>query len=191
LFSRLRDGKQRVPRLSRTAQALLQRFADLPAGPTAATAYEALVVDVFTFLFGDVLKEPRTQSRTFLGTLRRDMTFRNAAESGPWFDWKSRHAIESSVLIECKNQDALSHDDLRQTACYLGRIMGRLAVLACRKTTVDDARELLNWFVTNDDKYILVVNDETLLDWVRLKDRGGSPTDAIADLYRSLQEGVQ
>ena len=190
LFGRLRGGDPQVPRVSKAALALARRFTQLPAGAADWPAYQTLILEVFAFLFEDVLKEPRPQSPTFLGTLRRDVTFRNAADSGPWFDWKSRHHVES-VLIECKNQDELSHDDLRQTACYLGRIMGRLAILACRKATVDDARELLNWFVTNDDKYILVVNDETLVDWIRLKDQGGSPTDAIADLYRSLQEGVQ
>jgi hypothetical protein len=190
LFGRLRDRKQPVPRVSKAANALVQAFGHLRAGTADATAYQTLILDVFAFLFGEVLKEPRTQPRTFLGTLRRDVTFRNAAEAGPWFDWKSRHMVES-VIIECKNQDVLLHDDLRQTACYLGRIMGRLAILACRKTSVDDAREMLNWFVNNDDKYVLVVNDETLIDWILLKDRGGSPTDAIADLYRSLQEGVQ
>jgi hypothetical protein len=189
LFGRLRDGSP-APRVSKAALALVRRFTELRAGAADATAYQTLILEAFAFLFGDVLKEPKPQSATFLGTLRRDVTFRNAADSGPWFDWKSRHNVES-VLIECKNQDELSHDDLRQTACYLGRVMGRLAILACRRTTVDDARQLLNWFVTNDDKYILVVNDETLIDWIRLKDRGGSPTDAIADLYRSLQEGVQ
>lgn len=149
LFGRLGDGNQRVPHLSKAALAFVRRFTQLRAGPADWPAYQTLILEVFVFLFGDVLKEPRTQSATFLGTLRRDVTFRNAADSGPWFDWKSRHRVEC-VLIECKNQNDLSHDDLRQTACYLGRIMGRLAVLACRKTTVDDARELLNWFVTNE-----------------------------------------
>ena len=68
--------------------------------------------------------------------------------------------------------------------------MGRLGILACRKTTADEVRDMLNWFVSNDHKYILVVNDESLVDWIRMKDRGGNPTDAIADLYRSLREGV-
>lgn len=190
LFARMREGTGPAPPASKAARSLIRRFEQVRPGPGDATAYQTLILETFAFLFGDALKEPKPQSPTFLGTLRRDVTFRNAADSGPWFDWKSRHKIES-VLIECKNQDELSHDDLRQTACYLGRVMGRLAILACRKTTVDDARELLNWFVNNDDKYILVVNDETLIDWIRLKDRGGAPRDAIADLYRSLQEGVQ
>ena len=94
-------------------------------------------------------------------------------------------------MIECKNQEILDYDNLRQTACYLGKKLGYLGILACRRTTPDKVREILNWFVNNDEKYILVVNDEALIDWIRLKDRGEDPTNAIADLYRSLREGSQ
>jgi len=165
-------------------------MAELRAGPTHATKYQHCVRDVFTFLFGDMLKEPRLESKTFFGTQRRDVTFRNAADRGPWFDWKTRHETDS-LLVECKNKNALNYDDLRQTASYLGKRMGRIAVLACRKNSGDDVWQMLNWFVNNDEKYILVVNDENLVDWIRLKDRGEDPTDAIADLYRSLREGAQ
>jgi hypothetical protein len=169
----------------------MQRLSQLRPGTQNAVQYQVLIRDVFVFLFGDVLKDPKSESRTFLGTLRRDITFRNAADSGPWSDWKNEHQIHSVLLIECKNKEKLLHDDLRQTACYLGKTMGRLGILACRKTTPDDVREILNWFVNNDDKYILVVNDEALIDWIKLKDRGENPTDAIADLHRSLREGCQ
>jgi hypothetical protein len=97
----------------------------------------------------------------------------------------------TGLRIECKNTDTLSYDDLRQTASYLGKRMGRVAILVCRKTTGEDMWEMLNWFVNNDEKWVLVVNDENLVDWIRLKDRGEDPTDAIADLYRSLREGAQ
>ena len=141
--------------------------------------------------FGDhLLKEPKLESPTFFGTQRRDITFRNAAERGSWLDWKTQHQI-GSLLVECKNKNSLSYDDLRQTASYLGKRMGYLAVLACRKNSGDDVLEMLNWFVNNDDKYVLVVNDQNLIDWIQLKDRGEDPTDAIADLYRSLREGAQ
>ena len=69
--------------------------------------------------------------------------------------------------------------------------MGTLAILACRKNTGTDILKLLNWFIINDDKHVLIVNDQDLTDWVRLKDRGEDPTDAIADVYRSLREGAQ
>ena len=145
---------------------------------------------MFTFLFGDVLKEPKIESRTFSGTQRRDVTFRNAADKGPWFDWKIQHGI-ASLLIECKNTEALSYDDLRQTAAYLGKHMGRVGILASRKHHGEDVLKMLNVFVNNEEKYVLVVNDQNLIDWIRLKDRGEDPTDAIADLYRSLREGAQ
>jgi hypothetical protein len=190
LLARLRSGIQPVSKTSRTARSLLRRIAELRAGATYATRYQYWLRDVFSFLFGDVLKEPKLESKTFFGTLRRDVTFRNAAEKGPWCDWKMRHQIDS-LLIECKNKTTLTYDDLRQTAAYLGKRMGRVAILACRKNSGDDVWEMLNWFVNNDEKYVLVVNDENLIDWIGLKDRGEDPTDAIADLYRSLREGAQ
>jgi hypothetical protein len=190
LLARLRGGIQPVPTASRVARSLLRRLKELRAGQACAKRYQLWVRDVFTFLFSEALKEPRLESGTFFGTLRRDITFRNAAEKGPWFDWKLHHQI-NPLLIECKNTDALMYDDLRQTASYLGKRMGRLAILACRKNSGDDVSEMLNWFVNNDEKYVLVVNDENLIDWIRLKDRGEDPTDAIADLYRSLREGAQ
>jgi hypothetical protein len=190
LLARLRSGIRPVPKASRIARSLLRRLAELRAGTAHATSYQRWLRDVFTFLFGEVLKEPKLESRTFFGTLRRDITFRNAAEKGPWSDWKLQYQIDP-LLIECKNTDTLTYDDLRQTTSYLGKRMGRLAILACRKNSGDDVWEMLNWFVNNDEKYVLVVNDQNLIDWIRLKDRGEDPTDSIADLYRSLREGAQ
>jgi len=186
----LRNGIQVIPPLSSTARSLMRRHSKLVAGTRDAKEYQSWVRDVFVFLFREVLKDPKLEVRTYLGTQRRDLTFRNAAESGPWADWKGAYQADP-LLIECKNRNMLSRADLCQTACYLGKTMGRLAILACRKTTADDEREILNWFVNNDGKYILLVNDEDLIDWIRLRDRGENPSDAIADVYRSLRESVQ
>jgi hypothetical protein len=160
LLARLRSGSNQPQKTSRTARSLLLRLAELRGGFTHATSYQHWLRDAFTFLFGDVLKEPKLESKTFLGTQRRDITFRNAAEKGPWSDWKRQHHIDP-LLIECKNTNTLTYDDLRQTASYLGKRMGYLAILTCRKNSGNDVWEMLNWFVNNDDKYVLVVNDET------------------------------
>jgi hypothetical protein len=151
LVARLRSGFQPVRTTSRAARSLLRRLAELRAGPTHATRYQHWLRDAFTFLFGEILKEPKLESKTFFGTQRRDVTFRNASEKGPWFDWKMRHQTDS-LLVECKNKDTLTYDDLRQTASYLGKRMGRVAILACRKNSGDDVWEMLNWFVNNDEK---------------------------------------
>ena len=190
LVTRLATQAGDAPRPSQQASSMLQRLSTLPSGVSHAAKYQTWVRDAFVFLFGDVLKEPKLESRTFFDTLRRDITFRNAAESGPWFDWKMHYKIDP-VLIECKNKDRLKYGDFRQTGSYLGRRMGYLGILACRKTSGGDEERILNWFVGNDEKHVLVVNDRTLIDWIRLKDRGGDVTAAIADLYRSLREGAQ
>ena len=189
-MSVLRRGASREKPGSAEARSLLRRFQQVPHGVQHWAQYQALISDVFLFLFGDVLKDPKSESRTFLGTLRRDVTFRNAADAGTWLDWKREHHA-LSVPIECKNKNKLSYDDLRQAACYLGKKLGTLGILACRKTTTDAVREFLNYFVNNDEKYVLIVNDNMLTDWIRLKDQGEDPTAAIADLYRSFREESQ
>ena len=190
LLVKLRNVARPALPTSPTARSLLLRLRQLRSGTANAIKYQHWVRDVMTFLFGESLKEPKLESNTFLGTQRRDITFRNAAEKGPWFDWKHSHRIDS-LVIECKNTDKLRYSDLRQTAVYLGKRMGYLAIVACRKNSREDVREFLNWLVTNDEKYVLIVNDENLTDWIRLKDCGEDPTDAIADLYRWLREGAQ
>jgi len=39
------------------------------------------------------------------------------------FDWKLQYQVDP-LLIECKNKETLTYDDLRQTAAYLGKRMG-------------------------------------------------------------------
>jgi len=186
----LRAGAKESQPTSRGARNLLRRLRGIRAGAKQSSQYQHWVRDAFLFLFGGVLKEPRLESRTLSGTLRRDITFRNTADSGPWGDWKTLYRIDL-VVIECKNADDVTNDDLRQTASYLGKHMGRLGILACRKNSGADVGETLNSFVNNDEKYILIVNDENLTDWIRLKDRGEDPSDAISDVYRSLRERAQ
>ena len=80
LLARLRSGSNQPQKTSRAARSLLRRLAELRPGTSHATSYQHWVRDVFTFLFGDVLKEPKLESKTFFGTQRRDVTFRNAAQ---------------------------------------------------------------------------------------------------------------
>jgi hypothetical protein len=189
LVNRLQTRTLHEAPISKEARLLVRRFSQIRPGLQHATKYQHLIRDAFMFLFGDVLRDPKLESPTGSGTLRRDLTFRNAAVGGLWFDWKTAHETHV-VPIECKNKERLTHNDLRQIAGYLGLSMGRLGILACRKTSADGVRDMLNWSITNDHKYILVVNDESLVDWICLKDRGGDPADAIAELYRSLRENV-
>ncbi len=177
--------------LSGEARALRERIRRLQPGDKDANRYRDWVRDVLVFLFAPALGEPRTEPRTWLGTLRRDVTFAIRTNEGPWQDWKDRHELPGSVVVECKNKSKLGPDDLRQTACYLGSKMGRFAILATRDTSIDQVRPWLNWFANNDDKYILVVSDRDLIAWIELKETGGDPGSALYDCYRSLRESVQ
>jgi len=94
LLTKQRNGSRPIPLTSPAAKSLLRRIARLGPGTAHAAKYQHWVRDVFTFLFGEVLKEPKVEVKTFFDTLRRDITFRNAAERGPWFDWKLQYKID-------------------------------------------------------------------------------------------------
>jgi hypothetical protein len=86
LVKKLQSGSAPEGQMSVHAQSLVHRCKELRSGAQHATRYQALIRDVFMFLFGGVLKDPKSESKTFFGTLRRDVTFRNAADDGPWCD---------------------------------------------------------------------------------------------------------
>src|SRR2546427_7135389 len=83
LLVKLRNVARPALPTSPTARSLLLRLRQLRSGTANAIKYQHWVRDVMTFLFGESLKEPKLESNTFLGTQRRDITFRNAAEKGP------------------------------------------------------------------------------------------------------------
>jgi len=190
LLAELQSRSQSNPKTASRARSLLRRLQQLRSGQNHATKYQYWVRDTFAFLFGYALKEPHIESRTSSGTERRDITFRNAADQGFWWDLKHLYGVES-LLIECKNTDTLQHDHLNQTASYLGNRMGRLGILTCRRTSANDVLKKLNTFVNDGRKHILVVNDEILKGWIQMKIEGKDPTDAVADLHRSLREAVE
>jgi hypothetical protein len=82
LLKKLQPGSAVEGRMSSYARSLVRRFKEVRPGPQHARKYQVLVRDVFAFLFGDVLKDPKLESKTIYGTLRRDVMFSNAAEVG-------------------------------------------------------------------------------------------------------------
>lgn len=170
---------------------LLAKLQKIPTGQEGADNYRDWVRDIFVYLFSKDLEKPSTEVRTWLGTQRRDVTFAVKNHDSPWREWKRNYGVPASIVVECKNKAKLNPVDIRQLACYLGKKMGRFGIMVTRKSTIDDLRDHLNWFENNDDKCILVFNDDALKDWITMKARERDPTEAVVDLHRALAEASQ
>ena len=98
----------------------------LPAGPEHFREFEHQVRVALNFLFRGDLGEGRAQSRTEPedeGLEIRDLVFGNVANSGFWKDLKNKYEA-SEIVVDAKNKELLTRDDLRQLYCYLKPALG-------------------------------------------------------------------
>jgi hypothetical protein len=140
---------------------------------------------IFNFLFIGELGEGHAQSRTAPedeGVEIRDIVFANKAHAGFWKDLKSKYAA-SEIVVDAKNKDEITRDDLRQLYCYLKPALGYWGFIVCRSEQPSAIaafnRTLFRNF--NQGRGLLILNDDDLRRMVQLKMQGQNPAEYLAD----------
>src|SRR6202035_2302277 len=107
---------------------------NIPTGIQHFRQYEHQVRVIWNFLFKGELGEGQAQSRTEPeneGVEIRDIVFANKANTGFWSDLKQKYSA-SEIIVDAKNTDDLTRDDLRQLYCYLKPALGFWGFIVCR-----------------------------------------------------------
>lgn len=168
-----------------TVADLRQRLRSCPAGLAGWKEFEDVCTDILRFLFVPPLNEPLTQARSYSGIDRRDAVFPNR-NLDPTNNWGHlfRELGARLVLIEFKNYDRadIGKDEVNQTRNYLTRPMGRLAIMCCNKAPDHDAHIKRNTIFSEDQKVILFITSDNLMEMLSIKERGEDPSDLILDL---------
>jgi hypothetical protein len=164
---------------------LRQRIQGCPAGREGWHEFEEACIDALRFLFVPPLTEPIIQPRTFSGIERRDAVFpnRNLDASNNWGHlYKELDA--RMVLFEFKNYDKeeIGKDETNQTRNYLTKPMGQLAIMCCNQMPSRAAHIKRNSIFSEDDKVILFLMKEHLIEMLFIKERGEDPSDLIMDM---------
>ena len=166
----------------------------IPVGPEHFQEFEYTVRVTFNFLFRGDLGEGRPQSRTEPeneGLEVRDVLFSNTSNSGFWKDLKDKYAA-SEIVVDAKNKDELTRDDLRQLYCYLKPALGFWGFIVCRsdqpKWIHAFNRTLFKNF--NKTRGLLVLCDDDLRRMVQIKNRGQNPAsylhERMSEFLRSI-----
>jgi len=137
------------------------------------------------FLFIPPLKEPLLQPRSYSGIDRRDAVFPNRnLELGNNWGHLYRELGARLVLFEFKNYDVneIGKDEVNQTLNYLSRPMGRLAIMCCNRLPNRAAHIRRNSIYSEDQKVILFLTTDNLIEMLAIKERGEEPSDLILDL---------
>jgi hypothetical protein len=180
---------------AKVIQAETEHLRDIvPPGQKDFQAFEHIVRVVFNFLFIGELGEGKSQSRTQPedeGIEIRDIIFANNAESGFWSDLKLKYGA-SEIVVDAKNKDELTRDDIRQLYCYLKPVLGMWGFIVCRaeQSPVMNAfnRTLCRNF--SQTRGLLILTDDDLRRMVQIKMSGHNPAtylqDRMSEFVRSI-----
>ena len=164
---------------------LVRRLEACPAGHDGWVDFENICVEILTYLFVPPLNDPLVQPRTYSGIDRRDAVFPNRNKDGDSIWGQLYQELGARlVLFEFKNYDAteIGKEEINQTRNYLTKAMGRLAIMCCNKIPNDAAHIKRNSIYAEEQKVIIFLTPELLLETIAIKERGDDPSDLIMDL---------
>ncbi len=140
---------------------------------------------VFNFLFIGELGEGKAQSRTEPedeGIEMRDLVFANRAESGFWNDLKIKYSA-SEIVVDAKNKDEITRDDLRQLYCHLQPALRFWGFIVCRSAQSPTINAFNRTLFRNfgHSRGILILSDDDLRRMVQLKMLGQNLATYLQD----------
>lgn len=166
----------------------------VPAGRTHFREYEHYVRVIFNYLFFDELGDGQPQSRTEPeneGLEIRDIIFANRANSGFWKDLKEKYRV-SEVIVDAKNTNDTTRDDLRQLYCYLKPALGFWGFIVCRTQPSSTLRAFNRTLYQNfsQKRGLLILSDDDLRRMVEIKRRGNNPSDYLQELMSEFVRSI-
>src|SRR5438477_11458081 len=166
----------------------------VPPGSEHFKSFEHIVRVVFNFLFIGELGEGKAQSRTEPedeGVEIRDLIFANNAESGFWKDLKRKYAA-SEIVVDAKNKDEVTRDDLRQLYCYLKPALGFWGFIVCRGRQPERMHAFKRALFKNlcQSRGLTILTDDDVRRMVLIAIRGKEAAaylrDRVSEFVRSL-----
>jgi hypothetical protein len=157
----------------------------IPVGREKFADYERFVRILFTFLFRQHLGEGRLQVRTESGDEGcevRDLICANHSERGFWKDLKDKYSC-SEIIVDAKNKDELTRDDLRQLYCYLKPAVGFWGFVVCRSSQPDWVHAYNRTLFKNftQSRGLMILSDEDFRRMVSIARRGHDASDYLQE----------
>ena len=166
-----------------------ERLCALPSGPLFAKRFQGYVADCLKQIFEDYLLGPRHEVRGSNGSVRADLVFRNKGLG--WFWDLVMHRYDAyHLVVECKNTDTVSPDDVTQLASYLGKPLGRFGLLVSKQGAPSRFRKRARHFLWGDEKLILHLSVADLAQLEETRIRGDDVNELLSRRYEDLIQAV-
>jgi hypothetical protein len=175
------------------AEMLSQELRNCTRGRDYFSEYEKVCLAIFKTLFVPPLGEPVTQSSTVSHLRRRDHVFPNRAREGFWHDVVKQTYKGTYVLIECKNLTTkVNVKAIDDAAKYLNKKgVGLFGLVLSRESANPNARRLQISHWSNEEKLIVVLDDNDMLALVERYRNQQDPSVIIQNRIDELMLGVE
>lgn len=162
---------------------LIQKLVSCPRGREGWRQYQEVCKEILSYLFVPPLGELCEQSRTESGLHIRDYILHIPyAADGFWAFCKAKYD-SVGLLVECKDYTKeISPNDVVITAKYLTRKgLGCFGILLNREEPPPQVIEQTLNLWRNESKLIIVLDDQALVEMIKLKEEGKDP-EIILDM---------
>jgi hypothetical protein len=170
---------------------LLMRLANLVPGREDSERYEALVVDILNFAFGDALGVPKLQSRSDDGLDIRDAIFPIGRSNAFWAETRL-HYQTRFLVVECKNHaEPPGQREVESLQQYLTTVAMRTFGFLCARHLPSQSALLARrraWVESR--KLILFLSDEELAELIHLREHGSDREALIEALLDEFFSGL-
>jgi len=146
------------------------------AGKKEWSKYQRLISDIFEMLFTPPLESPRYEHPDRESDNRRDMIFENSATTGFWKTIKDTYDGHY-IVVDAKNySEAITKKPILEIAHYLKPYgCGMFGIIVCRKGLSKSSKAAVREQWIGNKKLIVVVDDNDILEMLKLK----SPEEVI------------
>ncbi|WP_210200095.1 restriction endonuclease [Bradyrhizobium sp. ARR65] len=150
---------------------LSQRLADTPRGKRGAKLYEALILDILEYLFGDYLLDPRIQARLEDKLSVLDVVYR-VGQGHPFWETFTRDFRARVIVFECKNYSLpIKPNQLHTTERYMSASALRPVCFLMTRVKPHEHTELAAFGAMREGgKLFVFLDDEDIYEMLRIRD---------------------
>jgi hypothetical protein len=158
------------------AQTLIDKISKCKFGIKGWVDYENICTEILQYLFQDNFRKytAKNQSYTKDGIFRRDLIINNnyLNPSSFWADVKNDFNA-NLIIVDFKNyEDELDQNEFYLPTKYLNLSTGNVAFIISRKGLNESAIKLQKRLLSSDNKLVISLSDEDLIDMLRDKSIG-------------------
>ncbi len=177
------DQEPSDPQPEPPGEALIASLTALPPGKKDAKAYETICKDIIDYLFGDDLRDVRSQKRTADGLNIYDLIYR-VSPKHPFWVTLTRDFRARVVLFECKNYGKpIGAMQVFTTERYLSASALRpVCFVLSRKPARPHAVQAASGAMRESGKLLVFLSDDDFIKMLRAKDAQLKEGGTVAEM---------